>query len=54
MKKYSRYQIVSGTSNSIEVENYRDALKEYSHADVPKTLYGINYMNEFSVIFSKK
>ena len=54
MAKYSRYQVVGDTSNPIDVENYIDALKEYGHAEAPKTLYGINEMNEFSVIFSKK
>jgi hypothetical protein len=54
MAKYSRFKVVGDTSNPIDVENYIDALKEYGHAEAPKTLYGINEMDEFSVIFSNK
>jgi hypothetical protein len=52
-KKYVRFQVIGDNSDPIGLEDYQDALKEYGHAEAPKTLYGINEMNEFSIIFSK-
>ena len=51
VRKYERYQVIGDGSDTMEFENYREAVSEYASQDAPKTLWGVSDMGEFTVIF---
>ena len=51
-KKYTNFTLVTETGTT-QTESYADAFAYYKRAEESATLYGIDFMGNMNVIFSK-